>query len=52
MRKIVMVRDKGEITIPKELRDKYDIEHGTHYDVIEKENGDILLKRVPEPSDK
>ena len=38
MKHVVMVRDKGEVTIPKPIRKKFNIEHGTRYVVKIEDN--------------
>ncbi len=42
----VQVTSKGQITIPVELRRKYNIEEGGKVEIIE-ENGKITVKRAP-----
>jgi len=40
----ILVKNKGQITIPVRIRKKFNIEEGTHLQVVETKEG-ILLKR-------
>jgi len=44
-RRIVRMRDRGRITIPAPLRDKYDLEEGTELVLIEEEDRLVLYPR-------
>jgi AbrB family looped-hinge helix DNA binding protein len=45
--KIVSLSQKGQATIPKELRDKHGIEPGGKVRIRENEAGDIVIEPVP-----
>ena len=52
----IQIRSKGTITLPAELRDKYDLEEGEILNIIDLGNGSFLLSprrsRVDELADK
>lgn len=45
--KVVSLSQKGQATIPKELRDKHGIEPGGKVRIRENEAGDIVIEPVP-----
>jgi len=49
-KKISQVDSRGQIVIPKELREKLKISSGTGFFVYELSSDSILLKKIPEPS--
>lgn len=46
---VVNVREKGEVTIPKELREKYNIKHKTRVKIIPKAEGILIKPEVADP---
>ena len=48
--KIVQIDSRGQIVIPKELRDKLKISEGTGFFIYELSSDSVLLKKIPEPS--
>ncbi|MHB0936860.1 MAG: AbrB/MazE/SpoVT family DNA-binding domain-containing protein [Armatimonadota bacterium] len=40
---LVMISEKGQITIPSKLRRKYNLRHGSYVDVDEKDNAIRVL---------
>ncbi|THE65841.1 AbrB/MazE/SpoVT family DNA-binding domain-containing protein [Salinadaptatus halalkaliphilus] len=47
----VTVTSKGRVTIPKEFRDKLHIDTPGRIRLIEKENGEIIIRPVKRPSE-
>jgi looped-hinge helix DNA binding domain, AbrB family len=47
MEEVIKVSKKGQITIPKELRDKYVVQNKIL--IVEDEKG-LLIKRLPSPN--
>jgi bifunctional DNA-binding transcriptional regulator/antitoxin component of YhaV-PrlF toxin-antitoxin module len=43
----VQVRDRGVITLPSELREKYDIESGKIYQLVDLDGVFVLMPMVP-----
>lgn len=43
------VTEKGQVTIPKEIRDRLRIGPGSEVEFVEREAGVVLEKREPEP---
>jgi AbrB family looped-hinge helix DNA binding protein len=48
--KISQIDAKGQIVIPKELRDKLGVMPGTGFVILELSKDSILLKKIPEVS--
>ena len=48
--KIVQIDSRGQIVIPKELRDKLKISEGTGFFIYELSSDSVLLKKIPEPA--
>ncbi len=44
-RRIIRMRDRGRITIPAPLRDKYDLEEGTELVLVEEEDRLVIYPR-------
>lgn len=44
-RRVVRVRDKGRVTIPAPLRDKYNLEEGTELVLLEEEDRLVMYPR-------
>jgi len=47
--KILQTDSKGQIVIPKEIRDKLNIGQGTGFFIYEISNSELLLKKIDEP---
>ena len=48
---VVNLSQKGQATIPKELREKHGIEPGTRVRIRENENGEIVVEPLPSLQD-
>lgn len=46
--KILQVDSRGQVVIPKELRDKLKISNGTGFYVYELSKDSIILKKIPD----
>jgi len=49
--RVVNLSQKGQATIPKELREKHGIEPGSRVRIRENENGEIVVEPLPSLQD-
>ena len=49
--KIVRISQRGQITIPKKLRDRFGMHHNVEVEVVATEDGLLIRKRTVDPAD-